>query len=245
MATTVELLQGIIESKSVIAEALRARGVEVGDAKLAELATMVSNLEGGFWSEDFIRALINGSFNKLPKEATLKLPDGLTKIKNYCFFSGLNVDTLVVPEGITEIGHSAFYYSECSSITLPKSLKLISNNALYGCTRLIELIIPDGVDNLAINTGAMQLMNSLKKVHFGEGTKSIGTYVMTNTTKVEEMYVASTITSIGTVGIGTKEGASVTFAGRTMAEVQAMAGYPWQIRTGSTIHCTDGYIVRT
>jgi hypothetical protein len=240
-----ELIQGIIESKSVIAEALMARGVEVGDAKLEELATMVSNLEVGFWSEDFIRALISGSFVKLPQEATLKLPGGLTKIKNYCFSENLNVDNVVVPEGVTEIGQNCFYYCRCSSITLPKSLKLLSNTALYACSRLTELIIPDGVNNLTINTGALQLMNSLKKVHFGEGTKSIGTYVMTNTTNVEEMYVASTITSIGTVGIGTKEGASVTFAGRTMAEVQAMTGYPWQIRTGSTIHCTDGDIVRT
>ena len=56
---------------------------------------------------------------------------------------------LVVGEGVTSIGNSAFY--ECfslTSITMPDSLTRIGDNAFAFCTGLTSLVIPNGVTKI-------------------------------------------------------------------------------------------------
>lgn len=66
---------------------------------------------------------------------------------------------VVVPEGYTAIGMSAFAHSNVTSVTIPKSVKVIGVKAFMGCDRLVRLVIesPDvtikslaflGCDNL-------------------------------------------------------------------------------------------------
>ena len=35
---------------------------------------------------------------------------------------------------------------------------------------------------------------------------------------------------------------SMTFSGKNKATVQGMANYPWDLKSGCVIHCTDGDI---
>ena len=53
---------------------------------------------------------------------------------------------VVVPDGITQIGNSAFCdCSRISSITLPDSVKSIGVDAFYGCALLTSINIPEGL----------------------------------------------------------------------------------------------------
>jgi len=59
-------------------------------------------------------------------------------------FKEKNIGTVVIPEGVTHIGASAFY--ECrvlKHIEIPKSLKSISTQAFYRCTALEDIYIAD------------------------------------------------------------------------------------------------------
>ena len=58
-------------------------------------------------------------------------------------------DTVVIPQGVREIGASAFDNNmTVKSITIPDSVKVIGPNAFKWCTRLREISIPKGVEKI-------------------------------------------------------------------------------------------------
>ena len=59
---------------------------------------------------------------------------------------------IVVPDGVTSIGHRAFWGKSLTSITLPDSVTSFENQAFYGCEGLTSITIPDSVT--AIGEGA-------------------------------------------------------------------------------------------
>lgn len=82
---------------------------------------------------------------------TVEIRSGITGIGEYCFKT-LRVNTVKLPETLTEIGASAFW--ECANldyVTLPESLRLIGPNAFMGCSALESIVIPEGVENLPLN----------------------------------------------------------------------------------------------
>ncbi len=71
----------------------------------------------------------------------------LTKLLRYP--SGKKGTTYVVPEGVTEIGQSAFLASiRLTSVTLPSTLTTISNYSFDTCYRLTGITIPAGVTSV-------------------------------------------------------------------------------------------------
>lgn len=72
------------------------------------------------------------------------LPSGkFTKIKSGCFQGNTKLETVVIPEGVTEIGMRAF--ADCfnlKSVILPKSLQKIDQSAFRGCTTLKSIEFP-------------------------------------------------------------------------------------------------------
>ena len=72
------------------------------------------------------------------------------------------ITDLVIPEGVTRIGGSAFYNcSGLSSVTISNSVTSIGDSAFYGCSNLISVIIGSGV--LSIGNDAFSGI-SVKKV---------------------------------------------------------------------------------
>lgn len=105
-------------------------------------------------------------------ECTAKIePDG-----NY--FSNLfrkvsKLNTVIMPEYLTTTGSGTFKDSPLSSITLPKNLTYIDNNAFNGCGGLRDISIPSGVTS--IGDGAFEGCG-LQHICLHDGLKSIGNY---------------------------------------------------------------------
>lgn len=56
---------------------------------------------------------------------------------------------IVIPEGVTEIGSSAFSgHEEIVSVDFPSSLEVIGAGAFYGCAGITELDLPEGLREL-------------------------------------------------------------------------------------------------
>ena len=59
------------------------------------------------------------------------------------------MSSIVIPDGVTSIGSSAFYYcSSLSSIVIPDSVTSIGSSAFYNCSSLSSIVIPNGVTSI-------------------------------------------------------------------------------------------------
>lgn len=97
---------------------------------------------------------------------------GVEKLAAYSMESSL-METLTLPDTITEIGSYAFVYcSDLTHIDLPSSLESIQNNAFGACVSLQEIEIPTG-------------------------TKTISTEAFYNCLALEKAVIPSTVEEIG------------------------------------------------
>lgn len=79
---------------------------------------------------------------------SLKLSGGLTRIEkqSFAFMYGLRTE-VVIPEGVTEIGESAFSCSGMPSVRFPSTLKKIGKQAFYFAS-LTKITLPDGLETI-------------------------------------------------------------------------------------------------
>ena len=82
------------------------------------------------------------------------------------------IKTVVISEGVTNIGNKAF--TDCislSSVTIPSSVKTIGNRTFYKCSRLEAVTIPSGVTS--IGDKAFHYCNSLTSVTIPASVQTI------------------------------------------------------------------------
>ncbi|MDE6484562.1 MAG: leucine-rich repeat protein [Duncaniella sp.] len=74
----------------------------------------------------------------------------VTSIADKVFQSNKVIESVVMPNSITTMGSSCFYYcSSLSSVQLSTSLTAISISAFYGCSALTYIEIPEGVSTIS------------------------------------------------------------------------------------------------
>ena len=63
--------------------------------------------------------------------------------------AGISSSTYTIPQGITAIGDSAFYYCDSlTSVSIPDSVTSIGDEAFYSCSSLTSVNIPDSVTSI-------------------------------------------------------------------------------------------------
>lgn len=104
---------------------------------------------------------------------TVKLPDGLNTLLAGLFRRFVNLEELVIGEG-PEIIPPGFLKNsiKLKKITIPASVKTISNNAFYGCSKLeVVEICGDGLEN--IGKEAFWGCNNISSINFPKSLKKI------------------------------------------------------------------------
>ncbi len=99
------------------------------------------------------------------------LPEGLTSIGHSAFAACVNLAEIHLPSTLTYIGISAF--EECGAlaeITIPDGVTNISNRAFSGCYSLEAVTLPAGVTRIGV--GAFAGCASLRNVYYGDYTVS-------------------------------------------------------------------------
>ena len=84
-----------------------------------------------------------------------------------------NITQVIVEEGVTEIGMSAFYMCETlRSVTLPSTLLFIRGSAFEGCTSLESITIPESVTE--IGSGAFMNCHKIRNIYIPKNVVMIG-----------------------------------------------------------------------
>ena len=77
------------------------------------------------------------------------IQEGVTSIGNSAFYNCSNLKSIEIPEGVTSIGYYAFQNcSNLASIEIPSSVTSIGSGAFYACTSLTSITIPDNVTSI-------------------------------------------------------------------------------------------------
>ena len=124
------------------------------------------------------------------------IPEGVTRIGDYAFYSCDSLTKVTIPEGVTSIGESAFsdcaalievtiptgvtsigkrafgYCDGLSAVALPDSVTEIGDHAFSGCDSLTEIVIPAGVTSIADSIFAY--CNALSAVTIPDSVTRIG-----------------------------------------------------------------------
>ena len=127
-------------------------------------------------------------------ETKIILPDGITEIGSN-FETAVELEGVVVPEGVTEIKDSAFYLNDkLKTVVLPSTLEKIGESAFEGCLLLESIELPDGLTE--IEESAFSSCDSLKMVTIPSTVECIGDNVFDNCAHITDVYLLGDIENI-------------------------------------------------
>ena len=129
------------------------RGIE--ELSVEDGNAYYASVDGILYTSDMMELVRHPSTD----EDVIRLKDGLTHIRSDAF-SGTSVEAVRVPEGVFSIGMYAFY--DCQRleyVTLPKSLRVIEENAFRRCTALDVLFLTGFSESIDIGEEAFSLCN--------------------------------------------------------------------------------------
>ena len=145
-----------------------------------------TSIDGVLFSKD-MKTLINYPKGKSGSEYTV--PDSVTSLEAYSFFSCDSLERVFIPDSVTQIGDCAFY--ECSNLTeipIPKTIKSIGNGVFENCEKLTSIIIPDTVTS--IEERAFYCCSEMTSIFIPASVSSIGNNAFGNCDKLKEITVS-------------------------------------------------------
>jgi hypothetical protein len=105
------------------------------------------------------------------------------------------IEELVLPEGVEEIGMSAFsHLPALKRVSLPESLTRISDHAFRGCAALEELVFPDTVTH--IGTSAFAECGALAEVHLPSGLEKLSWGVFESAKSLKQIILPASVNYI-------------------------------------------------
>lgn len=117
-------------------------------------------------------------------ESELIIPDTLggypvTVIGSNAFFENKTIQSVVIPEGVTEIQDAAFQFcSSLENISFPSTLRSIGRAAFNGENKIKSLTLPDSLTTL----GANSFICSLVEIYLPDNITTVGTQPFYDTT---------------------------------------------------------------
>ena len=112
-------------------------------------------------------------------------------INNYRNLIARTATEVVLPKGLTTIGHQAFRSSDIHCINLYEGITSIGISAFQGCSKLIGIDLPDSIQQ--IGNYAFDYCNhaSFNRIYFSKQLQSIGTWAFKNTNIGDVYYEGS------------------------------------------------------
>ena len=141
--------------------------------------------------EDEERSPFSGNDNI--KSVVIK--NGVTSIGSSAFYDCTSLKSVSIPDSVTSIGDCAFENcSSLASITIPDSVTSIENSAFSDCTSLASITIPNSVTSIGYR--AFLCCTSLKSITIPDSVTSIGEDAFYGCTSLKNITIPNSVTSI-------------------------------------------------
>ena len=98
----------------------------------------------------------------------------VTTIGMEAFYGTHNLNSIIIPEGVTKLDFKAFENSDVKNVTLPSTLKIIGGQAFNCCFDLTEINLPYGLE--VIGGHAFANCQSLKYIDIPDSVYFLGEY---------------------------------------------------------------------
>jgi hypothetical protein len=127
---------------------------------------------------------------------SVTIPNSVTSLGSYCFFSCSILTNVSIPGSVTGVGASAFEYcTALPSITIPEGVTSIGDLAFSYCYALSSVTLGDTVSS--IGNAAFFECESLTNVNIPEGVTSIGATAFNNCTSLGSVSIPGSVGDIG------------------------------------------------
>lgn len=105
--------------------------------------------------------------------SNIEIPEGFTKLENFCFDGFGSMRTVQLPSTLLAIGDYAF--SSCKrlkGVDIPETVRVIKQGAFSQCGKLKMVTLPSGI--LEIEDGTFSFCTSLERIDVPDTVSSIG-----------------------------------------------------------------------
>lgn len=145
-----------------------------------------TSIDSILFSKD-MKTLINYPQGKSGSE--YKVPDSVTSLEAYSFFSCASLERVFIPDSVTQIGDCAFYNCvKLANISIPSTVKSIGERVFENCEKLTSIIIPDTVTS--IEERAFYCCSEMTSIFIPASVSSIGNNAFGNCDKLKEITVS-------------------------------------------------------
>ncbi len=126
----------------------------------------------------------------------LTIPDNVTSIGSSAFFYCTSLKSVTIGNVVTSIGDGAFLYcTSLQTVAMGNGVESIENDAFAYCTALQAVTMGSGVTS--IGSSAFYGCTSLMRIGIPDGVESIGGYTFAYCTALESITIPDSVTSIG------------------------------------------------
>lgn len=129
------------------------------------------------------------------KVGSYTVPDSVTVIENSAFYYCTDLHSITIPDSVTEIGDDAFNQCGLQEMTLPAGLTRIGENLFWSNFDLTRVTIPEGV--VSIGSYAFTNCDRLSDLRLPGGLETIGEYAFSGCYSLQGVVLPAGMKTVG------------------------------------------------